>query len=219
MTMTPPLAASAAGSAARSAAPVPARSPLSKTAREILDATQELLLAEGVEGVSIRKLSERCGYTAPTIYHHFGDKRGLLDALLEERFRLVLDAMTAIPSSGDPVRHLRRMAEAFVAFALANPSHYQLLMEPNLGSPESVPSAAAARALVRGDLAELARSGSLATGDLDAAFQVLWAVLHGLISLRLGVSGEPINAQAELLAFDVVEAGLLRGGIGARGTR
>jgi AcrR family transcriptional regulator len=198
--------------AAASSAGTPAH-PLSPTAREILEATQELLLEEGVEGVSIRKLSERCGYTAPTIYHHFGDKRGLLDTLLEERFRLLLAAMTAIPSTGDPVRHLRDMAQAFVAFALENPSHYQLLMEPGLGSPESVPSAEAARALVRGDLEALAQSGSLATGDLDAAFQVLWAVLHGVISLRLGVAGEPIAVQAESLAYDVVETGLLRAGL------
>ena len=54
--------------------------------RSILDATEALLLEEGEERFSIRRLVERCGYTAPTIYHHFGDKTGLIDALLDERF-------------------------------------------------------------------------------------------------------------------------------------
>ena len=54
--------------------------------RAILDATEAILLEDGVELFSIRKLATRCGFTAPTIYHYFRDKDGLIDALLEERF-------------------------------------------------------------------------------------------------------------------------------------
>ena len=37
--------------------------------RAILDATEAILLEDGQELLSIRKLALRCGYTAPTIYH------------------------------------------------------------------------------------------------------------------------------------------------------
>lgn len=195
----------ASGRRRRSAAPA-----------EILKATEAVLLAEGVGGLSIRKVSERCGYSAPTIYHHFGDKQGLIDHLLEERFHRGYQAMAAIPPSDDPARHLREMALAFVAFARRNPSHYQLLFQAGLRDVESVPSATAARDLVRQDLERLAEAGSLSTGDLDAAFQLLWAVVHGVVSLHLGTAREDLAPGLLDLAFDVVEAGLLCRGRGTR---
>ena len=70
----------------------------------------------------------------------------------------------------------------------------------------------AARELVKGALEDLARDGALGTSDSEAAFQVLWAVLHGLISLHLT---RPDYAFAENLmetAFEMVERGLLRRG-------
>jgi AcrR family transcriptional regulator len=193
----------------------PSAEPVSRRRRsgapaEILRATQELLLEAGVEGVSIRKVSQRCGYTAPTIYHHFGDKRGLIDALLEERFRSVYELMAAIPQDPDPARHLLEMARAFFRFALENPSHYQLLVAPGLGGVDSVPSAEAAQALVKRALEELAAQGTLATPDLEAAFQMLWAVLHGVTSLYLAAPRQGVAEQLDELAFDVLEAGLLR---------
>ncbi len=189
--------APAAGRARRSSAP-----------DKILRATEALLLEGGVDGISIRKLSDRCGYSAPTIYHHFGDKQGLLDALLEARFRELLERMRARPRGADPARHLREMADEFVGFVLEFPSHYQLLMVPR-EREQPVPSLEAAQALVEEDLAELRRRGWLATRDLDAAFDVLWAVLHGVITLQLGLRTGEAAADMKELALDMVESGLL----------
>jgi AcrR family transcriptional regulator len=177
---------------------------------EILRAAEALLLAEGGAGLSIRKLEERCGYSAPTIYHHFGDKRGLLDAVLEARFRAVYRLMRRIPRGDDPARYLRRMARAFVRFALANPDHYRLLGAASGGASPAVPSAEAARELVKGALVDLAREGTLWTDDVDAAFEVTWAMLHGLISLRIEQPQHAFAPNLTELALDTVEAGLLR---------
>jgi AcrR family transcriptional regulator len=180
----------------------------------ILEAAEALLLEDGADGVSIRKLSERCGYSAPTIYHHFGDKQGLINSLLEKHFRVLLERMMAIPQRDEPAQHLREMARAFVSFAIENPAHYQLLTVPREGDP--VPSATAARDLVREDLELLRRGGSLATDDIDAAFDVVWAMLHGVIMLHLGPRTPEIAADLRELAFDVVEAGLLKKGNASR---
>jgi len=175
----------------------------------ILAATEALLLAEGVSGMSIRKVTERCGYTAPTIYHHFGDKAGLLASLLEERFREIYELMVSIPRGDDPASYLSEMARAFVRFALDNPDHYRLLSVPGL-DPRTVPSAEASRELVRRALEELAARGTLATNDIDAAYETTWAVLHGVLSLRLLRPDYPFSDQTIELAFDVIERGLLR---------
>src|SRR5262245_51180068 len=73
--------------------------------RAILDATEALLLEAG-ETFGVRALAARCGYTAPTIYHYFGDKDGLIDALLEERFAQLLAEVRRTPTGDDPVANL-----------------------------------------------------------------------------------------------------------------
>ena len=75
--------------------------------RAILDATESILLEDGEELLSIRKLALRCGYTAPTIYHYFRDKDGLIDALLEERFSRLLQRVRRVQLGPDPVANLR----------------------------------------------------------------------------------------------------------------
>jgi AcrR family transcriptional regulator len=163
----------------------------------------------------MRKLSERCGYTAPTIYHHFGDKAGLVAAAVEQRFRQVHDLLMAIPREGDPARYLDAVARAFVRFALENPEHYRLLTMPGI-EPGSVPSAEAAREVVKEALAELAREGTLATNDIDAAYETTWAMLHGVISLRLQLPAYEFSDQMIELALEVMQGGLLRRGSQSR---
>jgi AcrR family transcriptional regulator len=175
-----------------------------------LNAAETLLLEHGAEGVSIRRVSKLCGFSAPTIYHHFGDKRGLIDAVVDGRLREVIERMREVPR-GDAASYLREMARVFVRFALANPSHYWLLHAPPGPNGDMLPSAAAVRALVREGLSELADAGKLATEDSEAAFQVTWAVMHGLISLQLTRPDFEFDEKLLELALDVIEHGMLRG--------
>ena len=177
---------------------------------EILAATEALLLEEGSAGLSIRKVAERCGYTAPTIYHHFGDKTGLVDAVLERRFQEIHALMLRIPPGDDPARHLREIAAAFIRFAYDHPDHYRLLTTPRPRGAAPVPSAEAAQELVKRRLEELAAVGDLATPDVEAAYQVTSAVIQGVISFRLNHPDEPLADGFLDLALDTVERGMLR---------
>jgi len=154
--------------------------------REILDATEALLVRDGYEAFSMRRLANRCGYTAPTIYHHFGDKRGLIDALLEERFRGMVERIRRVPASADPVDTLRAQLAAFVAFGLANPTHYRLFVEPRR-DPDAPPPQAAqeARRLIESTLARLENDDRLLVDEIEEAVQTIWVMLHGLISTRI----------------------------------
>ncbi len=86
-----------------------------------------MLVEEGFDRLSVRRVAARCGYTVPTLYHHFGDKTGLIDELLEERFAKLLQRAQRVRLSDDPVANMREYASAFVRFGLAHPSHYRLM--------------------------------------------------------------------------------------------
>ena len=71
--------------------------------RTILDAAEALLVESGHRGFAVRPLVESCGYSAPTIYHYFGDKPGLIEALLEERLQELVAELERVPSGADPL--------------------------------------------------------------------------------------------------------------------
>lgn len=151
--------------------------------RAILDAAGEIVAAEGVDGLSMRRLAARCGYALPTIYNHFGDKPGLLEALLDQVFAELVGVLHDAPSSPDPVDDLRDLLRAFVEFGLGNPSHYQLLVTAIRDGSEP-PAAVQARERFEAPILRLLEAGRLRGGDVEVGKQVLWAFAHGLISLR-----------------------------------
>lgn len=179
--------------------------------RAILDASEALLVEDGYERFSMRRLADRCGYTAPTIYHYFGDKPGLLDALLEERFERMLLDLRSVRPGGDPAGYLRDMARAFVGFALRNPNHYRVLMAPRPDGSEPPRAAEEARELLQQPLHELKAAGRLRIDDFEAVAQSLWALTHGLISLHILRPDHEWSVDLLDVSLEIFLNGLLRG--------
>jgi AcrR family transcriptional regulator len=152
--------------------------------RAILDGAESLLAEGGYEAFTMRRLTERCGYTAPTIYHYFRDKLGLLDAVLDERFADLLRLIRRVPVSRDPLETIRARARAFVRFGLRNPTHYRILTTHRGPAPRPLASAEEARALLEQPWRQLIEQGRLAPEDNDLAQHSFFALLHGVISLR-----------------------------------
>ncbi len=177
--------------------------------RAILDGTESLLVEDGYEGFSMRRLAERCGYTAPTIYYYFGDKQGLLDALLEVRLAGLLRRLRRVPASQDPIERIRRLFLAFVRFGINNPTHYRLMMTPRADGEARPPSAEKCEALFAEPMRQLALAGRLRVADDEAARQVALVTAHGLISLRGGRTQRELSKNLNEIAVDVMLAGLV----------
>jgi len=175
--------------------------------RVILDATEALLLEAGEDAFSIRRLVERCGFTAPTIYHHFGDKTGLIDALLDERFESLARQLKRVPRGGDPLVYLRAMALAFVRFGLRNPTHYRLLFAPRAQQHALPRSALEVQETLEQAWTELWEEGRLRAGDAAAAGQALFCLVYGLTSRRIA---SPADDWSKTGIEDAIDA-LLRG--------
>jgi AcrR family transcriptional regulator len=91
--------------------------------RLLLAATQ--LLDEAAGGpVSTREITERAGVRAPTLYHHFGSKQALLDAVVSHGFTEFLSSRRANRESNDPLEDVRAGWDSHVAFGLEFPGAY-----------------------------------------------------------------------------------------------
>ncbi len=179
--------------------------------RAIIEATEALMLEGDGDDFSIRRVATRCGYSAPTIYHYFGDKDGLIDALLEERFQQLVRRVRQVERRADPLEYLRELAWAFVDFGLRNPTFYRLLTKAR----QRVPAAEEARDIMQAPLLELAAEGRLLTRDVKTAQQAAWAMLHGLTDLQIQRPDDPWTKNLNEEAIDL----FLRGMIGAARAR
>ncbi|HXZ85944.1 MAG TPA: TetR/AcrR family transcriptional regulator [Myxococcota bacterium] len=187
----------------------PPRRRARSTRRVILDATQALLFELGADQLTIRRVEERSGFKAPTIYHHFRDKTGLIDALLEERCAELYARLCRVPRRGDPVAYLLALARAYLEFGLADPAQYALISAPRAESAELLPSAEAARRLVFRALVEACAARADATPDPEAVFQAVWAVLHGVVALRVSRPDHPWRPELVSLALETIERGIV----------
>src|SRR6266851_3771980 len=84
--------------------------PKSRVSRErILDAATELFAARGYAGAGVDRLAERSGIAKTAIYYHFGNKEGLLAAVLDRAATQWIEAiLQASRQGGDPLGRLDR---------------------------------------------------------------------------------------------------------------
>jgi AcrR family transcriptional regulator len=179
------------------------------TRRSLLDAAAGVLAERGVDGASTREIYKRAGVKAPTLYHHFGDKRGLMDAVVTDAFERYLAEKRRLRPTGDPFVDLRRGWDAHVAFARANPVIYQLMFPAGGARPSE--AARESRRLLREGFDRLAAEGQLRDGVTpELATRALSAALHGVTA---AICREPTNrgnARLSATVRDALVAALLR---------
>jgi AcrR family transcriptional regulator len=160
----------------------------------ILAAAREVAAREGWQAVTIRRVAERIEYSPPTIYEHFASKEAILHALIREGFQLLLDEVLAT-NVGDAADRIIGIARAYWEFAWKYPELYQV-MHGLGGVPFCADETAEAaggplaeaeavfEATVQGvrDLPHLAQASE---AELDDLVHVIWATLHGLVSLTM----------------------------------
>jgi AcrR family transcriptional regulator len=98
----------------------------------ILEAGAELLARSAGADISTRAVSEAAGVTAPTLYHHFGDKEGLLAAVVDFGWAAFLESKrtTAAVVHAHVADDIRAGWENHLEFARENPNFYKLMWSP-----------------------------------------------------------------------------------------
>jgi AcrR family transcriptional regulator len=156
------------------------------TRERILQAAVRLLAESGGTPVSTRAVCAAAGVGAPTLYHHFGDKDGLLDAVVAYGFERYLAEKHARPSTGDPVEDLRRGWDAHVEFGLGQPAFYALMY--GAGRSAGAASEEAHRILLL-IIEAVARAGRLRVPVHTAANMIHAACMGVTLDLISGAGG------------------------------
>jgi AcrR family transcriptional regulator len=109
---------------------------------QILDATKQIAIERGFHAITIEAVCRAAGITRPVVYGHFGDLRGLLDALVERESARGLDQlariMPGILGEGEPRARLLAALEAYLGMVTDDPGTWRLLLMPPEGTPASL---------------------------------------------------------------------------------
>jgi AcrR family transcriptional regulator len=176
------------------------------TEERIMKAALDLLEKGGVEAVTTRAVCETAKVTAPTLYHHFGDKDGLLRAVVAQGVDRFMAQKRANRQTADAAADLRRSWDSWIAFALERPKLFRLMIESTRGDPAASQEGFT---IMRAILERLTHEGRLTTA-LDTAANTVWAGSNGILTLfAQGASPAVIKSSSELL-FDALMAKLVR---------
>ena len=105
-----------------------------ETRSSILRAAWQVVLEEGWQALSIRKIAEGIEYSVPVIYDHFENKEAILLELTKQGFQLLNEELLkAKKRSTNPEKQIEAMAYSYWEFAFENKAYYQVMY--GLGMP------------------------------------------------------------------------------------
>lgn len=153
-----------------------------------------------------RAVAAAAGTQAPTIYRLFGDKDGLLAAVLEYGFSAYLADKPPLDPTADPITDLRAGWDLHIGFGLANPALFLLMYADT--QPGRRPAAAeAGLAILRTRIRNIAAAGRLRV-DEDLAAELVQAAGSGAVLALLAVPEENRDPRLADTMFDALIAAI-----------
>ncbi len=177
--------------------------------RQILESAMTLFETHGYDGFSLRQVAEAIGYSPTTIYLYFKDKDELLFNIAYEGFRdFGLALQAAYDSSSDHHERIWRIGRAYFDFGMNHPVHYRLMfMQRGEFLAQTAPTGYTdfvdSFSILTRALSEGMDEGKIKTFDPQMTGGLLWASLHGVVSLVLTNSHLPPETAEPLFAWQM----------------
>ena len=187
------------------------RSALSREA--IVAVAREIVAADGLDGLSLRRIGAKLGVTAPALYAHVDDKLDLLRGVAELEFERLAARFDAIEAP-DPISRIREQAIAYVHHAQEDPAlfHVMFLFRPDWAqqpAADELPAASKTFALGAAAIEDAMNNGTLRVDDPLLVAITIWAAAHGTANVLL--AGLNLGVEYESRVIATVIDNLLRG--------
>ncbi|WP_329549496.1 TetR/AcrR family transcriptional regulator [Streptomyces sp. NBC_01356] len=180
--------------------------------QEVKTAALRQLAEGGPEALSLNAIAKQVGMTGPALYRYFANRDSLLTELVIDAYGDLTStlARAADGTPQDAAARLTSVARAYRDWALAEPHRYRLLFRAPLQgydaqSTSLVEAAQPAMTVVLDVVSALANPDTAVSQDSGAQFEewmkrhgiedvtaavasratILWARLHGLVSLEI----------------------------------
>jgi AcrR family transcriptional regulator len=181
------------------------------TKTKILRVTRNIIDSEGLEAVTLRAVGAEGGLSRGAAYRHFANKDELLATIALEDFELLEQGLMALRAQEqEPAKLLIAMMEEFYRFGIANKVHYQLMFGVPWES-EKYPFLHEKGKVfferIRQITEQLLEANGQASHDSTSRTAILFAFIHGLVSLHLAGHTEKMKGldDAQRLIEDFIK--------------
>jgi len=158
----------------------------------LVDAAERVLVRDGLAGLTVRAVAGEAGVAPMGVYNRFGNKDGLVAAVLVRGF----DALAAAIGGQDgepPQERLAGCGRRYRRFALGSPQHYEAMFGTAVSpaaraaatTAELAEHAGAAFGVLVTEVSRAMDAGVLRRDDPAETAQVIWSAVHGAVTLEL----------------------------------
>jgi len=181
----------------------------------ILAAAMELLEAEGINGISLRKTAKLMGWSSTAIYRYFENKQDLITALRARAFhRMEQRLKKAVKPNASGIENLKRISQAFLKAGQDRPELYELMFyehknEESSSYYEELSNAKNDSLSVCTDMVASAQQKGELPPNIDplTTSHIFWINMHGLVSLDISnqlVMGRKANVLTDILIQNIL---------------
>jgi AcrR family transcriptional regulator len=156
----------------------------------ILNAAKEIINSDGIESVTVRKIADKIEYTAPIIYHYFKDKDEIIDCIMREGYKNIIEAISIMEDSdAEPANRLETGLRNYINMALRKKEEYRNLLlntSPNVLQHTSVLFEGAANerkaiGILCHCIENLWNEIDVDKSKIELTAQIIWTSTFGLI--------------------------------------
>ena len=185
----------------------------------ILDTAWEMVVTEGWQSFSIRKVADAIEYSVPVIYSHFENKDAILLEFNRKGFKLLTEALAGAKAGKiNPADQVRAMGRAYWDFAFSNKEYYQLMFGlgiPSCETASKIPAMQDFNQVITSSIVAMVPEGQKPAFDPFLKYQSFWSMLHGLVSINMSsinnISSNPHHEGLPLQVLEDVLCSFIRG--------
>ena len=174
----------------------------------LLQVAMDVLETEGIEKLTLRRITELAGVSHSAPYNHFPTRQSLLIALATEGFhRLLAHQQTVMESSasgGNPGERILALGRSYFLFAKDHPNLFDLMFSHHVSPVSKHPELYRVSSETFGTLttaidefADQFPDSSLKPIEKSTAAFAAWALSHGVTTLVLSQAIEMERATAD----------------------
>lgn len=176
----------------------------------ILEAAIELIINDGYENLTMRKIAKKINYSATTIYLYFKDKKDLILSIAELGHSIFKNRLKDKYKNieDNPLLKLKVAIETYIDMAMEYPEQYKISFQIDLGEEKNVISNLLNKKslsinkdldFLKLPIEECVNKKIFKQIDVELVSQTLYSAIHGLASFLILEPNININQKQDLV--------------------
>lgn len=165
-----------------------------QTRKLLINAARRIVLSEGYESVTVRRIAEAAGCTYPLLYYYFNDMNALFWQLrLDMIDEMIVELTPVSEQSDEPTMELKQIFASYAMYYFKHPNIFRFFyfypfIRPENGN-EFIILEQRFQDMWRNSFKKIVQTGYIKENDVEIAAKAIIYSIQGMILLSLSANG------------------------------